>query len=65
MRDNFSINVVSVIVNSLISYYAVIKGSRPSRKLRVVRFSFDREVLRVNIFNCGDKKRRMYRMRSV
>jgi hypothetical protein len=71
MRSNFSISVVSVIVDSLISYCAAMEGSRLSRRLRIVRFSFDRGVSGVDmfirntfndvdIFNCGDRKCRMY-----
>jgi hypothetical protein len=76
MRNNFSINIVSVIVDSLISYYAVIEDSRLSRKLRIVRLLFDRKISGINIFiintfndvdlfNCGDGKRRICRMGDV
>jgi hypothetical protein len=76
MRGNFSISVASVIVDSLISHCAVKEGSRPSRKLRIVRLSFDRGVSRVDIFirntfndvdifDCGGRKRRMCRMGEV
>jgi hypothetical protein len=74
MRDNFSINIISVTVDSLISDYIVIKGSRPSRKLKIVRFSFDRGVSETNIFikntfndvnisNCGYRKCRICRIK--
>jgi hypothetical protein len=76
MRDNFSISVSPIIVDSLISYYAVKEGSRPSRKLKIVRFSFDRGISEidifirntfndVDIFNCGGRKRRICRLGGV
>jgi hypothetical protein len=76
MRDNFSISVFSIIVNSLISYYTVKEDFRPSRKLKIVRLSFDRRISRidifirntfndVNIFNCGGRKRRICRLENM
>jgi hypothetical protein len=75
MRNNFSINIISVIVNSLIPHYIVIEDSYPSRKLRIVRFLFDREVSEIDIFtrntfnginisNYDNRMCRMCRIRS-
>jgi hypothetical protein len=71
MRGNFSINIIFVIVDSLISYYAAIEDFRLSRRLRIVRFLFDRGVSKidifirntfndVDIFNYDSRKCRMY-----
>jgi hypothetical protein len=70
MRENSLISVISVVVDSLILYRAAMKGSRLSRRLRIVRFSFNREISGVDIFikntfndvdifNYGDRKCRM------
>jgi hypothetical protein len=74
MRDSFSINIVCVIIDSLISDYTIIKGSRPSRRLRIVKFSFNRKISGIDIFikntfndvnmsNCGDKECRICRIK--